>query len=186
MDYAQTLEEAKNRLQELAAKRDAIDREMQALLRIIEGIQIITQPAEPATLELNTLAASNEPAGFTEAVRMIIGRSATPLVPTEIRDALETMGFEGSSPKHLLIHVHSVLRRLFENEEIEQVPRDGKIAYRALTLTDVMARTFAAHPVTAMLGALSAPKHRQRLAELVKEAKENKSPLAVKPVTGKA
>jgi hypothetical protein len=100
-------------------------------------------------------AQSEEPAGFTEAVRKVLARSATPLVPTEIRDALEIMGFEGSSPKNLLIHVHSVLRRLFENDEIEQVPRDGKMAYRALTFIDVIARTMEASPLVSIMKAVS-------------------------------
>ena len=48
------LEDAKKRLGELTTQRDTLDRELQGVLRIIEGAQkgaqIGTQPTEPITL----------------------------------------------------------------------------------------------------------------------------------------
>ena len=151
MNYEQTLEQAKQRLQELSAKRTEIEREMQALARIIEGAQIIAQPAEVLILPDSPDEQNTEELGVTKSIRLILGRARTPLMPTEIRDALESMGIEGSSSKVLLIHVHNVLRRLFENGEIEQIPQDGKMAYRALTAADLFVRTLTSHPLGALL-----------------------------------
>jgi hypothetical protein len=133
MDYEQTLEEAQKKLNDLITSRDAIDHEIEALVHIIEGAKIAVQdpsywdPDNPKTL------AEREPTGFTDSVRTILRRSRVPLLPTEIRDALEAYGIEGSSPKNLLIHVHKVLGRLVDGYEIEQIPRDGKMTYRWLS-----------------------------------------------------
>jgi hypothetical protein len=157
MDYRHTLEDAQKRLQVLTEQRDAIDREIQGLLRIIEGAQIISSPPEPTDVPAIPEAADADPAGFTKTIRLILARSSTPLVPTEIRDSLEILGIEASSPKVLLIHVHNTLRRLFEKGEIEQVPREGKMAYRMLTAADVFARTMRQHPLIALLSTGSRP-----------------------------
>jgi len=144
LDYQQTLTGAREKLKSLAAQRDAIDREIAAVLRIIEGAQIASQdpsqwnPDSPSGVPKNPSDA--EPVGMTESVRKILRRSSVGLLPTEIRDALELMGIEGSSPKNLLIHVHKVLGRLLENEEVGQVPRDGKMAYRLDTSVAKMMR----------------------------------------------
>jgi len=144
MDYSQTLKDAQERLKALATQRDAIDREIEALQRIIEGAQIAAQ--EPGQWDPNNpswipkKATDAEPAGVTDSIRKILRRTPAALLPTEIRDALEVMGIEGSSSRNLLIHVHKALSRMLDKEEIVQVPRDGKMAYRAATLTDRMAR----------------------------------------------
>src|SRR5713101_2121208 len=121
----------------LAIQRNMIDREIEALMRIIEGAQIATKdpsywdPDNPAWVPKKSPDA--EPAGVTESIRKILRRNRSALFPTQIRDALEMMGIEGSSPKNLLIHVHKVLGRLLENDEIAQEPREGKMAYRWLS-----------------------------------------------------
>ena len=142
VNYEQVEQDAKKRLQELASEREAIDREMQAIARIIEGAHLASQPEEPLIATLTNAERTPEPEqlGVTDAVRLVLARAQVPLLPTEIRDALESMGIEASSPKVLIIHVHNVLRRLFEAGEIKQVPRDGKMGYRTETLADAMAR----------------------------------------------
>ena len=52
------------------------------------------------------------------------------LDPTQIRDSLITRGFPYTSPKNLLISVHTVLGRI--KEELDVImPEAGKPAYRA-------------------------------------------------------
>ncbi|HEX9222594.1 MAG TPA: hypothetical protein VF860_04630 [Candidatus Acidoferrales bacterium] len=158
MDYEQTLKDAQEKLKTLAVQRDAIDREIEALMRIIEGAQIATKdpsywdPDNPAWVPKKTPDA--EPVGVTESMRKVLRRNRTAMLPTEIRDALEAMGIEGSSPKNLLIHVHKTLGRLHGNGEIAQEPREGKMAYRWLTDMERMmrdtTRTFATGIATAL------------------------------------
>jgi hypothetical protein len=133
MDYRQTIEEAKKRFEELAARRTEIEREMEGLLQIMRGAEIVIQPAGPIQ-EAPDIPESptNLEVGFTDKVRLVLARSSGPLTPTEVRDGLEIMSVEGASAKNILIHVHNVLRRLLENGEITQVPREGKMAYKML------------------------------------------------------
>lgn len=138
MDYSKTLDNAKEKLDELMAKRKAIDLEILALSKIIEGAKIGAQSPDQwdsnspkFSLQAAPLA-EQEPAKFTDKVRLILAKSATPLFPTEIRDRLESMGVEATSPKHLLIHVHKVLERLLVSNEVVQVTRDDKTAYKLL------------------------------------------------------
>jgi len=138
MDYRQTNQEAKKRFDQLAAKRAEIDREMQALLQILHGTEIITQPVESENLADTKEVDS---VGFTDKVRLVLLRSNMPLTPTEVRDGLEIMNIEEAQQKNVLIHVHNVLRRLLENGEIGQIPRDGKMAYKMLNQWERLAST---------------------------------------------
>jgi hypothetical protein len=159
MDYQQTLKEAQEKLRLLGAQRDAVDREIEALMRIIEGAKIATQ--DPSFFDPDSQtwvprkAPDSEPAGVTESIRKILRRSTNALTPTEIRDALEAMGIQGSSPKNLLIHVHKALGRIGDAGELSQTPRDGKMAYRLLTATerqfrDTFGTLFATSPSRAV------------------------------------
>lgn len=172
MDYKTTIEAAKARLEILAKERDTIDREMQGLMRIIEGAQFIESPAEPPKVPILPEPDADS-SGFTESIRLILRRSSVPLVPTEVRDALEMMGVEASSPKVLLIHVHNTLRRLFEKEEIEQVPRDGKMAYRMLTVGDMLFRTFSQHPIVSMMKAIPTTQQKVQAKLIAKGSKDD-------------
>ena len=140
VDYKQTLLEAQERLKTLVSQRDALDREIDGLSRIIEGAQIGAQepsnwdPDNPAWIpkKIN----ETEPTGVTDGIRKVLARTSAALLPTEIRDALETIGIEGSSSKNLLIHVHKALGRMFNKDEVAQIPRDGKMAYRLMSLME--------------------------------------------------
>jgi hypothetical protein len=70
------------------------------------------------------------------------------------------MGVEASSPKVLLVQTHNTLRRLFEQGEIEQVPREGKMAYRMLTAGDLLVRAMRDHPVVSLFSAIPQPRQR--------------------------
>jgi len=140
MDYAKTLIDAQEKLKQLSVQRDALDREIEALLHIIEGAQIATKdpsywdPDNPGWVPKKS--PDSEPIGVTDGIRKILYRSGEAMLPTEIRDALVAMGIEGSSRKNLLIHVHKALGRMHDSDELAQVPRDGKMAYRLMTMMD--------------------------------------------------
>ncbi len=164
MDYEQIRKEAQEKLRALAAQREIIDREMEALMRIVEGAQIATRdpsywdPDNPAWIPKKSPDA--EPVGVTESIRRILRRSGQALLPTEVRDNLEAIGVEGSTPKNLLIHVHKALGRMFENGELEQVMRDKKMAYRLLTAMERKARemteVFYGEPLSSVVRASGA------------------------------
>ena len=67
------------------------------------------------------------PKGLTEEIRTILGLTTVPLDAVQIRDSMLVRGFSATSPKHLLISVHTVLGRI-ENE-LEISEREGKKTY---------------------------------------------------------
>jgi len=104
----------------LHAEQAKIKRELIALDQIIDGLNLAT----------SDMPTDFEPTGFTDKIRKILSETYTPLVPTQIRDALLQMGVTGSSPKNLLISVHTVLERIGEELQTTQTP-EGKTAYKA-------------------------------------------------------
>lgn len=69
------------------------------------------------------------PKGLTEEMRAILALTTVPLEPTQIRDSLIARGFEYSSPKNLLINVHTVLGRIEDELDVIEEP-GGKKRYK--------------------------------------------------------
>jgi hypothetical protein len=105
--------------QELNEESEQNKRELIGLDQIIEGLDFVNNDTPP----------DSEPIGFTDSIRKILIETTVPLVPTQIRDALQARGISGSSPKNLLINVHKVLERI-EPELDQSTTSDGKNAYR--------------------------------------------------------
>jgi len=131
-DYTKTREDALRRKQELANREQGIaaqkqkleeesaqiKRELIGLEQILEGLDFMSNDTPPDLEEV----------GFTDQIRGILNMTNSHLVPTQIRDALMNAGVTGSSPKNLLISVHTVLGRI--KDELDVIDRDGKPAYR--------------------------------------------------------
>jgi hypothetical protein len=132
MNYGQILDSAQKRKSELLNRHqqiqdetkrlsnedEQIKRELIGLDQIIEGVELVSGDGLPDL----------EPMGFTDNIRKILTDTRTPLVPTQIRDALQERGISGSSPKNLLINVHKVLERIAP-ELTTIITADGKSAY---------------------------------------------------------
>jgi hypothetical protein len=133
-EYKELLTDARNRRKFLTDKRkdlmkmvEEIDRQILGLNQAVEAYEFILKETPTVTSALSIDPAT---VGFTEAVRTIFNGTLTTLFPTDIRDKLAKAGYEKSSDKVLLIHVHNVIDRLLKNEEIEEVEIDGRSAYR--------------------------------------------------------
>lgn len=133
LDYTKTREDALRRRQELTIRQQQIvkqkqqleeesaqiKRELIGLEQILEGLDFMSNDTPPDLEEV----------GFTDQIRRILGTTSSYLVPTQIRDALQQAGVTGSSPKNLLISVHTVLNRIQDELETTQTA-EGKTAYR--------------------------------------------------------
>lgn len=116
--YDQALHAAQEELAQLEERRAT-------LLRLIQNLK------ELSTRESYELTPppGYVPKGLTEEIRTIMALTTVHLDPVQIRDSLVARGFEYSSPKNLLINVHTVLGRI-ENE-MDVIERDKKKTYRA-------------------------------------------------------
>jgi hypothetical protein len=133
MDYNKIRDDAQRRRAEVIARHEQIAKERTALNdednelkreligldHILEGLEVVSSDIPP----------SFEAAGFTDHIRKILTETPSPLLPTQIRDALQAHGITGSSPKNLLINVHKVLERI--KPELDHfVTSERKSAYR--------------------------------------------------------
>src|SRR5277367_837410 len=115
MDYNKTRAEAERRKAELLKRQQQIpldkqklDGEMEQIKRQLIGIE---QILDGLAFMDSDVFPDYEPTGFTDSIRKILSETNLPLVPMQIRDALEAKGITGSSSKNLLINVHKVLER---------------------------------------------------------------------------
>ncbi len=145
MDYRKTRDDVAQRQEQLSKRQEQIGEEIAKLLsereqvkREMIGLEQIIEGLEFAEGDFPIEA---EPIGFTDRIRQILRNTSIPLVPTQIRDALQASGVQASSPKTLLINVHTVLTRI-DNELEKATTRDGKIGYAAKrTLADIARAT---------------------------------------------
>jgi hypothetical protein len=136
MDYGKTRTEAEAKKQVLLARQKEIpqekkrlDEEMERIKRELIGIE---QILDGLGFMDSDMPLDFEPSGFTDSIRKILSDTPTPLVPTQIRDALEAKGITGSTSKNLLINVHKVLERI--SDELTAIKRtDRKTAYQRKT-----------------------------------------------------
>jgi len=133
MDYNKTRAEAERRKAELLKRQQQIpldkqklDGEMEQIKRQLIGIE---QILDGLAFMDSDVFPDYEPTGFTDSIRKILSETNLPLVPMQIRDALEAKGITGSSSKNLLINVHKVLERI--EAELEKTTNlEGKTAYK--------------------------------------------------------
>lgn len=136
LDYGKIRNQAEARRQILLARqkdipkeKQKLDEEMEQNKRELIGIEQILDGV--AFMDSN-IPPDFEPEGFTDNVRKILSETGIPLVPTQIRDALEAKGIQGSSSKNLLINVHKVLERI-DSELTKSTTAEGKTAYARQT-----------------------------------------------------
>jgi len=123
--YKQAYETAKLELVQNLAKRDQLDQKIRKLKQSIKALGELcgADPEEVDKLLVIEGFAIDRRMGFTDAIRRLFRFHKGPLHPTEIRDDLLKAGI-GEEQVNLLSSIHTVLRRLAENGEIEKT-EDG-------------------------------------------------------------
>jgi len=123
--YKQAYETAKLELIQSLAKRDQLDQKIRKLKQSLKALGELcgADPEEIEKLLIVEGFAIDQRMGFTDAIRRLFRFHKGPLHPTEIRDDLLKAGI-GEEQVNLLSSIHTVLRRLVENGEIEKA-EDG-------------------------------------------------------------
>jgi hypothetical protein len=113
------------RRQQIAEEKERLDRENGEIERqlvgldyMLDGLEFLSTDRPP---ELET-------PGFTEQVRKLLQQTLEPLTATDIRDRLIAADVKHTSPKNLLISVHTVLGRI--KPDLREFERMGKPAYK--------------------------------------------------------
>jgi hypothetical protein len=104
--YRQALDAAIREYEALGAQRREIDERLSQLTQVIGN--------------LNRLCGfvSTVPWGLTDACRVVLKNAGKPMTPTDVRDRLESIGFDLDKYSNSLAAVHTVLKRLNEAKEV--------------------------------------------------------------------
>jgi hypothetical protein len=136
MDHNRTRAEVERRKAEILERQQQIPQEIKTLSEEMEfnkrQLIGIEQILDGLSFMDSDTPYVPESFGLTDSVRQILSDTTVPLVPTQIRDALEAKGTTGSSSKNLLINVHKVLERIDQELEKTTTP-EGKTAYKRTT-----------------------------------------------------
>ena len=108
--YRQALDAAIREYETLGAQRRQIDERLAQLAQTIGS--------------LNRLCGfvSTVPWGLTDACRVVLKNAGKSMTPTDVRDRLESIGFDLTKYSNSLAAVHTVLKRLNEAKEVLFVP----------------------------------------------------------------
>lgn len=103
-----------------------IDQRIDAFESILAGLRFLGNPEVelplPRRMNLDGL-------GMQEAILKILRRSPVPLSPIEIREIMMNSGLVGTSPKNLLISIHTALRQRIQ-DRVEEVAGPSGRQYR--------------------------------------------------------
>ena len=119
-DYRRALETAIREYEALGQQRQDIDK------RIAEVAQTI------GTLSRLCGLIPTVPLGLTDACRLVVRGAGVPVTPADVRQRLQSIGFDLSKYANDLAAIHTILKRLNESGELRFIPRgtdSGKHAY---------------------------------------------------------
>lgn len=144
--YRRDLQARKRELAALLRQRQKIDERMvrlQPLIGHLEGL--CRELGDRAAKEHATKVALTT--GLTELARVTLEEAYMPLSTSELKQRMETKGFDFSHYSNPLSSIHVVLQRLVKSGRVKAVPqKGGKKAYQWITVIDSL---------LAMLGSVS-------------------------------
>jgi hypothetical protein len=130
--YKESLDAAKTEMEALLTEQSQLEAR---LYHIATRLHVLRKTA----LSLGELLGEEfEPAsiGITEAIRKVLKRHSEEdernsyVAPTTVRNQLQKDGFPLSDYKNALAVIHTTLKRLDEQKEVESLTSEGKVYYR--------------------------------------------------------
>ena len=109
-DYRRALATAIREYETLGQQRQDVDK------RLAEVMQTI------GTLSRLCGLIPTVPIGLTDACRLVIRGAGVPVTPADVRQRLESIGFDLSKYANDLAAIHTILKRLNESGELRFVP----------------------------------------------------------------
>jgi len=132
MDFKQSLELAKGELKHLQQelgecmkKQAELEKKIAAVRQMIVGF---SDALGEKFIEEDTL-------GLTDAIRQAFKTAGRRLAPTEVKDRLESIGYDTSKYGNMMASVHSVINRLVQQKQLQQINVGGKPGYEWIPQT---------------------------------------------------
>ncbi|HEX8889364.1 MAG TPA: hypothetical protein VF779_09305 [Pyrinomonadaceae bacterium] len=139
--YRKALHDAREELIKLLAQKEAIDKRVTQLQQTVSSLAALcgekVESDEPNYIQNEILRVYGDiletltgKPGLTDAVRAALKAFDRPMLPVEVRDALISLGYDLSIYSNVMASIHTILKRLVESKEIEEVDKDGRKAYQ--------------------------------------------------------
>ena len=117
-DYRRAFDAACREYEQLNAERTALDKRLVELHQTINSLSRLLGYVPSV------------PWGLTDACRVLLKSAARPMTALDLRDRLQSVGFDLERYANALAAIHTVLKRLTESDEVRFVPRGyAKPAY---------------------------------------------------------
>jgi len=134
--YRRDLQARKRELADLLRQRQKIDEKMARLPPLISHLEgLCRELGDRAAKERATKVELTT--GLTELARVTLEEAFIPLSTSELKQRMETKGFDFSHYSNPLSSIHVVLRRLVKSRQVKVVlQKGGRKAYQWLTTID--------------------------------------------------
>lgn len=138
------LESYLGKLKEATVERSKLTKQIKRFEDAARSILATTEDEHEVATYQEMLDDIIEPTGFTDAIKKVLQTAnGEAMTATEVKDALPGAGFPLSGYSNPLASVHTILKRLGKTPllyNVEMVTRDGKNAYRWLSMDERVVR----------------------------------------------
>jgi hypothetical protein len=134
LDYNAMAEKIQAEIEVLEIQQEDTERRIARLKQALLGLAPLAQESSRESSKnafgINVAAITSEidAMSITDATRQVLQASTKRLAPVEIKQQLINMGKDLSSQKNIMASIHSLLKRLRENHEIETT--DNGLTYK--------------------------------------------------------
>lgn len=137
--YKSAIQAARSEMEEMLAKRAAIDKRLQQLKQTMDGLGALLEEvpdADSSVSETESDQSLSEGIGISDAIRVVLSEVRVPLSPSEIKTFLSKRGFKFHEYANPMAVVHNTLKRLALQEEVTTLEANGGQTLYTITPRD--------------------------------------------------
>ena len=123
-NYKIALQAARDELADLEREKAKIEKRISELQQGIVGLSALADDEVGPQSMMDVLTGVGVETGLTDAVRMITSSFGFPMTPKQVRDALLHLGYDLSGYSNILASLHTIMKRLAANGELNKVLDD--------------------------------------------------------------
>ena len=132
--YRRAFKTLKKEFMNLLRQREEIDKRIAKLEPVLENLAALCEEPIGKRLAQRGAPRDAQSMGITDAVRLVLKRSARSLMPTEVREELVAWGLNPGRYANLLGSIHMILKRLVKSGQAAEISiHGGKKAYKWTT-----------------------------------------------------
>jgi hypothetical protein len=139
--YTKIVEDSKKELEDLLIKQEDIERRISRLKQAILALTPLADEENALCgVDVEPMLQALGLSGITDALRDVLKAATAPMTPVEIKQRILTMGVDLSGHKNIMASIHSTLKRLAANDEVET--RDNGLTYKWKWQSEALKKLF--------------------------------------------